>query len=171
MKKILRLSESELVGLVKKIINEKRNFVNQDMVDKILDKISSDGYNTLSDFEKKLLDNPDLEMEENEMVQDCLQSYVEFMFDKSIIKKDKKGNMTSIEGGDLGVWNNNKPPVNTEDCFGRFFDYLSELIESDFFQECEGLDITDVEHLAYNYFINEIRRRMMSDEGDEEMYS
>jgi len=63
MKKIIRLTESDLVRLVKRAINEKR-FTNQVEVDKILDKISSQGINSLTSREKKILDNPDLVSDE-----------------------------------------------------------------------------------------------------------
>jgi hypothetical protein len=42
MKKIIRLTESDLIRLVKRVINEKK-FTNQSEVDRILDKISSEG--------------------------------------------------------------------------------------------------------------------------------
>jgi len=59
MKKIIRLTESDLISLVKRVINEKK-FNNQDEVDRILDKISTEGIDSLTRREKKILDNPDL---------------------------------------------------------------------------------------------------------------
>ena len=62
MKKIIRLTESDLVRLVKRVINEKR-FANQSEVDRILDKISSKGMGSLTPEEKSILDNPDAPIE------------------------------------------------------------------------------------------------------------
>ena len=55
MRKI-RLTESELINLINDIIKEsKHEFQNYE--DSILDKISSDGIESLSDIEKKILDS------------------------------------------------------------------------------------------------------------------
>lgn len=62
MKKIIKLTESDLLRLVKRVINEKR-FVNQSEVDRILDKISSQGMGSLTPDEKSILDNPDTPIE------------------------------------------------------------------------------------------------------------
>ena len=62
MKKIIRLTESDLVRLVKRVINEKR-FANQSEVDRILDKISSEGMDSLTPDEKEILQNPDKPIE------------------------------------------------------------------------------------------------------------
>mgnify|MGYP003330333267 CR=1 FL=1 len=62
MKKIIRLTESDLVRLVKRVINERR-FANQSEVDRILDKISSKGMGSLTPEEKSILDNPDAPIE------------------------------------------------------------------------------------------------------------
>jgi hypothetical protein len=60
MKKVLRLTESELFGLVRKVIKEAKRLKNQDMIDAILDKISSQGIDSLDDTERYILDNPTL---------------------------------------------------------------------------------------------------------------
>ena len=62
MKKIIRLTESDLIRLVKRVINERR-FANQSEVDRILDKISSEGMGSLTPEEKSILDNPDAPIE------------------------------------------------------------------------------------------------------------
>ena len=62
MKKIIRLTESDLMRIVKRVINEKR-FANQSEVDRILDKISSEGMDSLTPEEKSILDNPDAPIE------------------------------------------------------------------------------------------------------------
>ncbi len=71
MKKIIKLTESDLLRLVKRVINEKR-FVNQSEVDRILDKISSEGMESLTPEEKSILDNPDtpIEVETEELPSD-----------------------------------------------------------------------------------------------------
>jgi hypothetical protein len=71
MKKIIKLTESDLLRLVKRVINEKR-FVNQSEVDRILDKISSEGMKSLTPEEKSILDNPDtpIEVETEELPSD-----------------------------------------------------------------------------------------------------
>lgn len=58
MKKIVRLSESDLVKLVKKVINENK-FENQSDVDKVLDKINKFGMESLTADEREFLQNPD----------------------------------------------------------------------------------------------------------------
>lgn len=65
MKKIIRLTESDLVRLVKRVINEKK-FENQSEVDRILDKISAHGIDSLTQKEKNILDNPDIVGDEEE---------------------------------------------------------------------------------------------------------
>jgi len=50
MKKIIRLTESDLTRIVNRVINE-----NQEEVDRILDKISDGGYGSLSIDEKRYL--------------------------------------------------------------------------------------------------------------------
>jgi predicted acetyltransferase len=62
MKKIIRLTESDLIRLVKRVINEKK-FTNQSEVDRILDKISSEGMSSLTPEEKYILQNPDKPIE------------------------------------------------------------------------------------------------------------
>ena len=62
MKKIIRLTESDLIRLVKRVINE-RSFANQSEVDRVLDKISAEGMDSLTPEEKEILQNPDKVME------------------------------------------------------------------------------------------------------------
>ena len=178
MKKVLRLTESELVSLVKKMITEAKRLKNQDMIDDILDKISSQGIDSLTDDEKFILDNPDVEMTKVPVTGDsedfmddeleCLRSYIEFMFEPSDVEFDENGNYVNHEGGDLYVWNNNETPENTEDCRERFINYLEELVNSDAFPDCAGMDLGDVDAHIYEFFLDEIeRQKNMRDDFDE----
>jgi hypothetical protein len=58
MKRIIRLTESELIKLVNRVLNESK-FFHQDKVDSILDKINKYGKDSLSDDELEVLGNPD----------------------------------------------------------------------------------------------------------------
>jgi hypothetical protein len=76
MKKIIRLTESDLTRLIKRVINEdKKNYENQGMIDAILDKIAEFGMDSLTDSEKYVLKNPDekpeyVEVEPTEEMED-----------------------------------------------------------------------------------------------------
>ena len=52
MKKVLRLTESELVSLVNKVVTESKRLKNQEIVDFLLDKINSQGIDSLTKSEK-----------------------------------------------------------------------------------------------------------------------
>lgn len=170
MKKVLRLSESELIKLVKKIINERKSFVNQNMVDAILDKIGSDGYESLSDLERQILDNPDMDISynsdsvENDDVTEvkCLQRYVDYMLEPS------------TKGGGLGEWNNDELPkdVNDDESFGRFINYLRELVENGLFSDgdCDGIEMDNFQDWIYTIYFEEILKRGGNDESEDEMY-
>jgi hypothetical protein len=90
------------------------------------------------------------------------------MFEPSDVETDENGNYVNHEGGDLYVWNNNQTPEDTEECFERFFDYLGELVNSGAFPDCEGMDLSDVDALIYEFFLDEIeRQKNMRDDFDE----
>jgi len=174
MKKVLRLTESELFGLVKNVIKEAKRLKNQDIIDAILDKISSQGIDSLTKTEKYILDNPDADLDktgDSDFMShevECLRSYIEFMFEPSDVETDENGNYVNHEGGDLYVWNNNQTPEDTEDCFDRFFDYVEELVKSDAFPDCAGMDLGDVDAHIYEFFLEEIeRQKNMRDDFDE----
>ena len=108
MKKVLRLTESELVSLVNKVVTESKRLKNQEIVDFLLDKINSQGIDSLTKSEKYILDNSDVEWEEIENSEDymshevdCLKSYIESMFEPSDVETDEDGNYVNHEGGDL----------------------------------------------------------------------
>jgi hypothetical protein len=58
-KRNIILTESQISKLFKNVIKETRRFENQEMVDAILDKINELGYESLTDEEKNILNNPD----------------------------------------------------------------------------------------------------------------
>lgn len=67
MKKIIKLTESELTNLIKTVIKEQIRFENQERIDAILDKINEFGMDSLTDDEKDLLKNPDKKIEYHEL--------------------------------------------------------------------------------------------------------
>jgi hypothetical protein len=58
MKKVIKLSESELVKIIRNIVSESK-FEKQYDVDKILDKINKYGMDSLTWVEKEIINNPD----------------------------------------------------------------------------------------------------------------
>lgn len=58
MKKIIRLTEGDLINIVKQVVNEAR-FENQSDIDKILDKINKYGMESLTWAEKEILNSPE----------------------------------------------------------------------------------------------------------------
>lgn len=60
MKKIIRLTESDLTKLVKRIVSESR-LKNQEEIDYILDKINRKGMSSLTRSEKMMLSNSETE--------------------------------------------------------------------------------------------------------------
>jgi hypothetical protein len=59
MKKIIKLTESDLTKIVNLVIEEKKRFENQEMIDAILDKINEFGMESLTPEEREMLQNPD----------------------------------------------------------------------------------------------------------------
>lgn len=87
MKKIIRLTESDLISLVKRVINEKK-FNNQSEVDRILDKISTQGIDSLTQREKNILDNPDIVSDEPERSDEFYELYEHIKKDLKLITED-----------------------------------------------------------------------------------
>jgi len=96
MKKIIRLTESDLIRLVKRVINEKR-FANQAEVDIILDKISSEGMDSLTPEEKEILQNPDKPIEVEPEVEEPETREMESNDFNIIYEKVKEGLTYFIE--------------------------------------------------------------------------
>ena len=182
MKKIIRLTESELLSLVNKVIVESKRFKNQEMIDDILDKISSQGIDSLTDFEREMLDNPDVEImstptpvrdevdDSNHPDLKCLQRYVEHMFDESDMRKNKYGELKfDYRTGGLGLWNNNDlPDSDDDDAFDRFLDVLKKIVDRKFFGDegCSDFNLDSVDYYTYEYYVNELMRRKGEDDAD-----
>lgn len=117
MKKIIRLSESELVKVIHDIVSE-ANFRNQSEVDVILDKISKSGMDSLTDKEKQILQSPDddtLSTNENPL------EYVKNVFVESGIVGEDNIEFHEEDGMNFMEINN----INS--------------VKLDFFSECDGV--------------------------------
>ena len=74
-KKNIILTESQMSRLTEKILKERR-FVNQEMIDAILDKVNEFGMDSLTDEEKHILKNPDEEIKQKEEPSDDAESII-----------------------------------------------------------------------------------------------
>lgn len=119
MKKIIRLTESELVKLVHQVIKEQDD---------------SEGDAT-----------------------QCLQQYINFLF--QFTEYDEDG--SPVDGGDLGLWNNNIiPNPNDEDAYNRFIEFLEEVHNDDELYDdgpCENITFEDMLPLAKDLYRNHIK--------------
>lgn len=119
MKKIIRLTESDLTRLVKRVIKEQ-------------------------------------EQEKNPS--ECAKTYVEFLFEPSIMKNNKV-----YDGGDLFYWNNNQiPDINDNDAYNRFIEYLKYCVEDLMTfedQECSDTTFEDIKPFIKKLYIDEIGNR------------
>jgi hypothetical protein len=77
-KKNIILTEGQMSRLTKRIVEDKRRYENQEMIDAILDKINEYGMDSLSDKEKHILNNPDekFEPEEDEIELDDAEQII-----------------------------------------------------------------------------------------------
>ena len=119
MKKIIRLTESDLVKIVQQVIREQ-------------DDLGGDATQ-------------------------CLKRYINFLFQPTDF--DQEG--SPIDGGDLGLWNNNViPNPNDEDAYNRFIEHL-EYCHNDaqLFDEgsCENVTFEDMLPLAKDLYRNHIK--------------
>lgn len=91
MKRKFIVSESQLVNLIKKSLTES-NFANQEIVDKLLDKISQSGIDSLSDIEKSILKNPDIPMSIDDVSDggdSCLNDLLRLLISKNLVDPEK----------------------------------------------------------------------------------
>lgn len=65
-KKNIILTEGQMSRLIKRIVEDKSRYENQEMIDAILDKINEYGMDSLTDEEKYILNNPDDKFEPEE---------------------------------------------------------------------------------------------------------
>ena len=119
MKKIIRLTESEIVKIVQRVIKEQDD---------------SEGDAT-----------------------ECLKQYINFFF--QFTEYDKEG--SPVDGGDLGLWNNNViPNPNDEDAFNRFIEHLEySHNDAQLYDEgsCENVTFEDMLPLAKDLYRNHIK--------------
>ena len=137
MKKVIRLTESDLIKIVNRVLAEDR-FKNQSSVDAILDKISQSGYDSLSDKEKSILKNPDDEslMDSEDEETDGLDYVANVLIEMGI-----------VDSGNLKRYN--------ED--GDEFFEIDNLnsVSLEFFSECSGTLRCDVDwdDMAKSYIL------------------
>jgi len=119
MKKIIRLTESELIKIVQQVIKEQDD---------------SEGDAT-----------------------ECLKQYINFFF--QFTEYDKEG--SPVDGGDLGLWNNNIiPNPNNEDAYNRFIEHLEySHNDAQLYDEgsCENVTFEDMLPLAKDLYRNHIK--------------
>jgi len=118
MKKVIRLTESELIKIVQQVIKEQGAF---------------EGDAT-----------------------ECLKWYIDFFF--QFTEYDEEG--SPVDGGDLGLWNDNKiPNPNDEEAYNRFIEHL-EYCHNDaqLYDEgpCENVTFEDMLPLAKDLYRNHI---------------
>ena len=168
MKKIIRLTESDLTRIVNRVINE-----NQEEVDRILDKISDGGYRSLSVDEKRYLNafskhegrpddfvDPSEQYDESEKEGEKFTSSfkhiptIEFVV-TSIEKKTK--NLYILYGT---IQFNNKEYIG-----GLYLNKLGKLIDFDFYEEPKSIhdnvgrfqdDIEGIENEVTMFFEDEV---------------
>lgn len=81
MKKIYILKESQVKNLL-----EAPQFANQDIIDNILDKISQSGEDSLTELEKYILRNPDVEItQETDAGESCIEDVIKLLFLNNLV--------------------------------------------------------------------------------------
>jgi hypothetical protein len=78
------ITETQLKFLVE------NNFRNQQKIDAILDKINKQGYGSLNDLEKQILNNPDTQIEDEESEQDsnCINELAELLISHNLVDEE-----------------------------------------------------------------------------------
>ena len=125
MKKIIRLTESDLIRLVKRVINEKR-FANQAEVDRILDKISSEGMESLTPEEREILQNPDKPIEVEPEVEEPETRDMEQTDFTTLYEKVKEGLTYFIEKLPLD-WSKIKRSSKKKQTIEKLYDLLDQI--------------------------------------------
>jgi len=165
MKKIIKLTESDLIRLVKRVINEKK-FTNQSEVDRILDKISSEGMDSLTPEEKHILQNPDKPIEVEPEVDEPETTDMEPNDFTNLYEKVKNGLTYFIEKLPLDWDKINRSPrrketieklLNLLDNIGASIDKMEDM-------DSESYEVEECKKLFYEakMLINEF-----FDEGEE----
>jgi hypothetical protein len=132
MKKVIRLTESNLIRIVKRVIQEQND---------------SEGDST-----------------------ECLKQYIDFLFEPTDFDKDGY----PVDGGDLGLWNNNKiPNLNDEEAYNRFIKHL-EYCHNDVGiyddDACENITLEDMIPLAKNLYRNKITNTSNSEKNPDDNF-
>lgn len=84
MKKIYILKESQVKNLL-----EAPQFANQDIIDNILDKISQSGEDSLTELEKYILRNPDVEItQETDAGESCIEDVIKLLFLNNLVDQN-----------------------------------------------------------------------------------
>ena len=165
MKKIIRLTESDLIRLVKRVINEKK-FTNQSEVDRILDKISSEGMDSLTPEEKEILQNPDKPIEVGPEVDEPETTDMESNDFNIMYEKVKEGLTYFIEKFPLH-WSKFKFSSKKEQTIKKVLDTLEQIgVTIDMMEDMdsESYEVEECKRLFYEakMLINEF-----FDEGEE----
>ena len=165
MKKIIKLTESDLIRLVKRVINE-RKFANQSEVDRILDKISSEGMDSLTPEEKEILQNPDKPIEVEPEVEEPETREMESNDFNIIYEKVKEGLTYFIEKFPQH-WSKFKFSSKKEQTIKKVLDTLEQIgVTIDMMEDMdsESYEVEECKRLFYEakMLINEF-----FDEGEE----
>lgn len=101
---------------------------------------------------------------------ECLKQYIDFLFEPTDFDKDGY----PVDGGDLGLWNNNKiPNLNDEEAYNRFIKHL-EYCHNDVGiyddDACENITLEDMIPLAKNLYRNKITNTSNSEKNPDDKF-
>jgi hypothetical protein len=165
MKKIIRLTESDLIRLVKRVINEKK-FTNQSEVDRILDKISSEGMDSLTPEEKEILQNPDKPIEVEPEVDEPETTDMEPNDFNIMYEKVKEGLTYFIEKFPLH-WSKFKFSSKKEQTIKKVLDTLEQIGATIDMMEDMDSESYEVEECKKLFYEAKILINEFFDEGEE----